>query len=131
MFTYSAIGIVILLAILYLTGYLTFNSISLIVLIIGIVIPFVYWTIMYRSPDIDQTEKSRLLAYVPLFLASVLFWSIQEQGSNVLGVFAQEHTQLDLNAYGINFVIPAGWFQSINPIFIVLFAPVISFLWQN
>lgn len=107
MFTYSAIGIVILLAILYLTGYLTFNSISLIVLIIGIVIPFVYWTIMYRSPDIDQTEKSRLLAYVPLFLASVLFWSIQEQGSNVLGVFAQEHTQLDLNAYGINFVIPS------------------------
>lgn len=112
-FTYSTIGILILLGILYLVGQLTFNSVSLIVLIVGIVVPFIYWSIMYRSPDIDSTEKSRLLAYVPLFLASVLFWSIQEQGSNVLGVFAQEKTQLDLSTYGINFEIPAGWFQSI------------------
>lgn len=130
-FTYSTIGILVLLGILYLFDQLTFNSISLIVLIIGIVVPFIYWSIMYRSPDIDSTEKSRLLAYVPLFLASVLFWSIQEQGSNVLGVFAQEKTQLDLSVYGINFEIPAGWFQSINPFFIVLFAPIISMLWQK
>ena len=130
-FTYSTIGILILLGILYLVDQLTFNSISLIVLIVGIVVPFIYWSIMYRSPDIDSTEKSRLLAYVPLFLASVLFWSIQEQGSNVLGVFAQEKTQLDLSVYGINFEIPAGWFQSINPFFIVIFAPIISMLWQK
>ncbi|GGI43004.1 peptide MFS transporter [Mammaliicoccus stepanovicii] len=130
-FTYSAILIIILLSILYFIGQLTFNSISLIVLVLGIIIPIVYWLIMYKSPDIDKVEKGRLLAYVPLFLAGVLFWSIQEQGSNVLGVFAEDSTQLDLNAYGINFVIPAGWFQSINPIFIVMFAPVISFLWQK
>ncbi|MBF0747715.1 MFS transporter, partial [Gemella sp. 19428wG2_WT2a] len=68
-FTYSTIGILILLGILYLVDQLTFNSISLIVLIVGIVVPFIYWSIMYRSPDIDSTEKSRLLAYVPLFLA--------------------------------------------------------------
>lgn len=130
-FTLSAIVILVLIGVLYFMGQLTFNSISLIVLIIGVVVPFIYWGIMYLSPDINKTEKSRLLAYVPLYLASVLFWSIQEQGSNVLGVFAQEKTQLDLSVYGINFVIPAGWFQSINPFFIVLFAPLISLLWQK
>lgn len=120
----------ILLYILYLSQMLTFNNFTYFVTFLGIAIPIYYFTMMYRSKKTTMTEKSRVLAYIPLFIAGVMFWSIQEQGSSILGVFADTNTQLDLkNVVGIDFVIPASFFQSINPIFIVLFAPLISTLW--
>ncbi|RXK18014.1 peptide MFS transporter [Macrococcus sp. DPC7161] len=126
-------GVLIVLIVgLILAGILTFKTFSMVVTFLGVFLPIIYWTTMYRSKDVNEIEKSRLIAYIPLFLASVLFWSIQEQGANVLAVFADTRTQLDLSkSMGIDFKIPAAWFQSINPFFIVLLAPFISALWTK
>ena len=96
----------------------------------GLGIPAVYLTYMYTHPKTSSDEKSRLLAYIPLFIAAVIFWAIQEQGATVLAEFADQKTQLDLKPLlGIDYVIPAAFFQSLNPMFIVIFAPVFSMLW--
>lgn len=131
-FAIGFLVIVLLVALGLFTGFLTFNTFSIIVTILGIVLPIVYWTTMYSSKDVTDVERSRLVAYIPLFLASVMFWSIQEQGSNTLAIFAGEFTQLNLGKISsINYLVPAAWFQSLNPLFVVALAPVISALWSK
>ena len=70
-------------------------------------------------------EKSRLLAYIPLFIAAVMFWSIQEQGSTILALYADERTNLSI----LGFEISPAFFQSLNPFFIIVLAPVFAWLW--
>src|SRR5699024_12393600 len=42
------------------------------------------------SAKVTKEERSRVFSYIPLFLAAVLFWAIEEQGSIVLATFAAE-----------------------------------------
>lgn len=127
-FTLIGVGaalIAVLIAIAIPTDLLTFDSFIALVGILGIVIPVIYFIVMYRSPKTTAIERSRVLAYIPLFIASVMFWAIQEQGSTILANYADKRTQLDFA--GIH--ISPAWFQSLNPLFIILFAPVFAWLW--
>ena len=47
---------------------------------------------MYRSPKTTDVERSRVIAYIPLFVASVMFWAIAEQGSTILAIYADKRT---------------------------------------
>ncbi|UOE55442.1 peptide MFS transporter [Bacillus sp. CMF12] len=121
----GAVVIAILVAIGIPTGLLTFDSFIALVGVLGIGLPIIYFTVMYRSPKTTEVERSRIIAYIPLFIASVMFWAIQEQGSTILANYADKRTQLDFMGLDIS---PA-WFQSLNPLFIIFFAPVFAWLW--
>lgn len=127
-FTIMAIGAVILgiiVAVLIPAGILTFASFINLVTFLGLLIPTLYFIIMYRSPKTTEVERSRIIAYIPLFLAAVMFWAIQEQGSTILANYADKRTQLDFA--GIH--ISPAWFQSLNPLFIIIFAPIFATVW--
>ncbi len=127
-FTRIGIGIVViavLIAIAIPKGLLTFNSFIALVGILGILIPTCYFIMMYRSSKTTAVERSRLIAYIPLFIASVMFWAIQEQGSTILASYADKRTQLEFAGLHIS---PA-WFQSLNPLFIIVLAPVFAWFW--
>jgi POT family proton-dependent oligopeptide transporter len=117
--------IAILVAIAVPTGLLTVQSFIDLVGILGFLIPASYFVMMYRSPKTTSEERSRIIAYIPLFIASVMFWAIEEQGSTILANFADKRTQLDFAGMHIS---PA-WFQSLNPLFIIVFAPIVGALW--
>ena len=102
------------------------NIINLIT-IIAVVIPLYYFVIMLASKKITKREHSQVLAYIPLFIASILFWSIEEQGSVVLALFANEQTRLSV--FGLSF--PSSFFQSMNPLFIMLYVPFFARLWTK
>lgn len=135
--TITITGIVIAAFLLYflvtgLMGNLSLESFMNFVTVIGMALPFYYFITMIVSKKTTRDEKARVFAYVPLFLASVTFWSIQEQGSTVLAHFADKNTQLNLGILtnnAIDFKIPAAWFQSLNPLFIVTLAPLFAWLW--
>ncbi|MDH6428926.1 peptide MFS transporter [Paenibacillus sp. FSL R7-0048] len=127
-FTWIGVGLVvlaILITIGILTGVLTFETLIKIVGVLGLLIPTMYFIMMYRSPKTTAVERSRILAYIPLFIASIMFWAIQEQTSTVLASFADKRTQLDFAGLHIS---PA-WFQSLNPLFIITLAPIFAWLW--
>jgi proton-dependent oligopeptide transporter, POT family len=127
-FTIIGLGIVLLVAlcaVLIPMGLLTFANFINIVTILGILLPTMYFIVMYRSPKTTAVERSRIIAYIPLFIAAVMFWSIQEQGSTILALYADSRTQLNF----AGFEIPAAWFQSLNPLFIILFAPLFAWMW--
>ncbi|RFB09649.1 peptide MFS transporter [Bacillus sp. HNG] len=127
-YTQIAIGLIvvaILVAVGIPTGILTFDSFIALIGILGFLIPTIYFVTMYRSAKTTDVERSRILAYIPLFLAAVMFWSIQEQGATILANYADTRTQLNFAGMEIS---PA-WFQSLNPLFIIVLAPVFAWFW--
>ncbi|TKC16066.1 peptide MFS transporter [Robertmurraya kyonggiensis] len=129
-FTIIAIAVVILAVLVAVSipmGLLTFDSFVALVGILGVALPIIYFTVMYRSNKTTDVERSRLLAYIPLFIASVMFWAIQEQGSTILANYADKRTQLDF----AGFTISPALFQSLNPLFIIIFAPIFAWMWMK
>jgi proton-dependent oligopeptide transporter, POT family len=124
-FAISAIVLAALIAISIPMGWLTFNSFIAIVGILGFLIPAAYFVVMYRSPKTNDVERSRIIAFIPLFLASVMFWAIAEQGSTILALYADTRTNLNV----MGFQISPAWFQSFNPLFIITLAPFFAWLW--
>ncbi|GGE33644.1 putative transporter YclF [Pullulanibacillus camelliae] len=119
--------IALLVVIGALTDNLTVSAFSTVISILGVLIPLCYFIVMLSSKKTSDVERSRLLAYIPLFIAAVIFWSIEEQGSVILAIYADQRTQLSLGG----FTIASSWFQSLNPVFIVVFAPVLAALWTK
>lgn len=99
------------------------NSIS----VLGIFLPIYYFTKMLRSKEVTSEEKKKVRAYIPLFIAAIIFWSLEEQGSSILALFAAERTQATI--FGIT--IPASLYQTLNPLFVVILTPVFVALWTK
>lgn len=122
-------GIVVLMALCFIVfkavGVLDLHFFVNCITILAIILPIVYFIVMLSSKKTTGIERSRIRAYIFLFIASVFFWIIDEQGSTTLAAFADQRT--DLNAFG--FMIPSSWFQSLNPIFTVILAPTFAYIW--
>ncbi|EGJ27774.1 peptide MFS transporter [Streptococcus porcinus] len=127
----SGIVVILLIVILKLLNLLTINSVINIFTFIAIVIPIYYFFKILSSKKISDTERSRVWAYIPLFIASILFWSIEEQGSVVLALFADDQTRLYFNLFGQHINFPSSYFQSINPLFIMLYVPFFAWIWAK
>lgn len=131
-------GIILLfliyLLILQLNNALTLENFSFLITILGIVLPIYIFINMIASKDVTKDERSRVYSYIPLYITSVAFWMIQEQGSTILATFADKKTQLEMSVLTnglIDFSIPSAWAQSLNPIFIVVLAPIFATLWMK
>lgn len=70
-------------------------------------------------------EKRRVLVIFWLFLLAAMFWAGFEQAGSSMNTFAKDLTDRDF----FGWTMPASWLQSINPIFIILFAPVFGWMW--
>ncbi len=71
------------------------------------------------------TENKRLLVILWLFVLIAIFWSGFEQAGSSLNLFAQNLT--DRSFFG--WLMPAGFLQSVNSTFIIIFAPVFGMIW--
>lgn len=109
------------------TGHMSVDFFINFISVLGILLPVYYFTAMLRSKDVTGEEKKKVLAYIPLFLSAIVFWSLEEQGSSILALFADERTQRTL--FGIN--IPASLYQTLNPVFVVILTPVFVWLWAK
>jgi len=91
--------------------------------IIGVAV--LYFGYMLFGAGLTRVERLRVLALVVLFIGSVLFWAGYEQSGSSLNLFAERYTDRHLGALEV----PATWFQSLNPIYIVVFGALFSALW--
>ena len=80
---------------------------------------------------LTQVEKQKLAVIFIMVFFSIFFWSAFEQAGSSLTLFADRETNRALTLFGWSFVMPAGYFQSINPLFIILLAPFFSSMWVN
>jgi POT family proton-dependent oligopeptide transporter len=72
-----------------------------------------------------KAEFQMMLAAIILVVFNVTFWTLFEQAASSLTLFADRNTTLEL--FGI--FISAPQTQNFNPITIVIFAPILSWLW--
>lgn len=68
----------------------------------------------------DRVQAQRYLAMLMLFIAMVLFWAWSLQGATSLNFFARDHVRAPFDF---------SWFQSANPLYILVFAPLLAMLW--
>jgi len=90
------------------------------VMMLGLAGYFVYSGI--RSGSKEQLH--RYIAMLILFVANMCFWALFEQAGSSLNFFARDYVDMP---GGIDFTI----FQSANPVFILLLAPIFAILWPK
>jgi POT family proton-dependent oligopeptide transporter len=84
-----------------------------------------YFLSLFIFGRLTIEEKKRLTVIIILFLASAMFWAGFEQAGSSLNLFAERYTDRLVGS----FEIPAGWFQTLNPVFIIILAPLYSAVW--
>ncbi|WP_433722062.1 peptide MFS transporter [Actinoplanes sp. CA-051413] len=93
--------------------------------LLSVVAPIIAFTLLLRHRAIRTVDRVRVGAYVWVFLSSAVFWMLYVQTGTVLAGFADVST--DRGVAG--FTVPASWFQSVVPFFVLVFAPVAARFW--
>ena len=91
--------------------------------LLGIVVVFFAW--LFFAADWTPAERRRLYAIGALFVASVIFWSEFEQAGSTLNLFGDRNT----NTVVFGWTFPSSYYQSLQPLFIITFAPVFAWVW--
>ncbi len=84
-----------------------------------------YFLYLFAGAGLDAIERRRMVVVLVMFVACALFWSGFEQAGSSMNLFAKRYTDRVIGG----FEVPAGWFQSVQPAFVILFAPVFSAVW--
>ena len=113
-FSGVAIGVLYIDAVLF-----SFLSYLLIAAVIFIAI------VLFSDKSLNRAEKDRIgVIFITAFFV-IFFWSAFEQAGASLTLFADRQTQRDVGV----FTVPASLFQSLNSIFVIMFAPLFAWLW--
>jgi len=78
--------------------------------------------VLYETFKLPKEPRERMFAILFLISLNPLFWGLFEQAGGSMSLFTDRY--VDRGA------TPASLFQSINPIYIILLAPVFAALWQ-
>jgi POT family proton-dependent oligopeptide transporter len=122
-----ALGVVALIVILSLAGLITAARLSTIVVGVTFAAAVALFAIMLSSRNIDTVERHRVQSFIPMFLASAIFWSLFQQQFTVVALYAEQRLDLSIGGW----TMPPSWVQSINPIFIIVFAGVFAAMWTR
>ncbi len=127
LFTGIGLGILTLVIVLVATGVLTINApvVGQFLAYALVAIAFGYFAYLFIFGGLSGDEKKRVVVIAVLFVFAAIFWSAFEQTPTALNLFARDFTERTIGT----FVIPATWFQSINSLFIIIFAPLVAAFW--
>jgi len=136
----AALAVILLTVALGLSRAVTFNPVPIAqktsYVIVGLGASYFAGILLFGK--LDALEIRRTVVLIVLLMASAMFWSGFEQAGSSLNLFAERYTQRTIAT--LNWLLPAawakkinpiptGWFQSLNPVFIIALAPVFGALW--
>ena len=75
----------------------------------------------------ERVERDRMIGLTILLLANCFFWALFEQAGSSLNFFALNCTDRTIGSWEM----PATWFQSVNAVCIIGFAPLFVQLWKR
>ncbi|HEY2061856.1 peptide MFS transporter [Amycolatopsis sp. NBC_01480] len=121
----GAVLIVAVIAVLIISGVITPDNLADVVVYVVVAISIGYFVMILTSRKITSEERSRVFSFIPMYIASAAFFSLYQQQSTVVAAYADQ--RLDRGLFG--WTMPVSWVNSINPVFIIVFAPVIAAIW--
>ncbi|RZP57965.1 MFS transporter [Vibrio vulnificus] len=78
-----------------------------------------------QKETLTKEEVDRIKVILVMSLFTIVFWAGFEQAGGLMNIYTQQYTDRMIGS----FEIPAAWFQSLNPFFIITLAPVLAVLW--
>ena len=124
LYTVAALAVIVLAVVF---GILTATNLAVVMAITAILAAVAYFTIILSSKKVNTLERRRVYSFMPLFIASAAFWALFQQQFTVVALYAD--TSLDRTILG--WTMPPSWVQSINPVFIIIFAAVFAAVWTK
>lgn len=121
----AIIGTVLAIFVLWTTGLMNKENLATWTALVSLGAAVIYFAVMLASKGVDGIERSRVVSFIPYFIASIAFWSLYQQIFNVMTSYSQN--QLDRTLFG--WEMPINWIQLIPPVFVIALAPVFSALW--
>lgn len=118
LFVWAGIGTLILIAFYFLLGR---DLIGAFVFALTIAAP----GLVITDPSLTKIERQRIWVIFIVAFFVIFFWAAFEQAGASLTYFAEEQTNREL----LGTVIPTSYFQSVNAVAIVIFAPVFVWVW--
>ena len=85
----------------------------------------VFFGWLYLDRSWTPQERGRLYVVGVFFLCAAIFWSVFEQAGSTLNLFADRSTRNEV----LGWSFPSSWYQSMNALFIIVFAPMFAWLW--
>ncbi len=122
-----AAGAIVIIVVAFLTGLVNPANLALVMAYLAIAASVAYFVVILRNPRVNAIERKRVYSFIPMFLASAAFWALFQQQFTVVAIYADR--SLDRNLFG--WVMPPSFVQSINPIFIIIFAAIFAALWTK
>jgi proton-dependent oligopeptide transporter, POT family len=122
----AAIGVLFMAAVSAAVGVLFFGPEVVVEnkmwIMVGALVIFLGWLFLaFLKPE----EKKPVGVIVILFLFSIIFWACYEQAGSSFNLFARDFT----NRFVFGREFPAGWYQAVPAISVVILAPVFAWLW--
>jgi POT family proton-dependent oligopeptide transporter len=108
-------------------GALTLDAVRLArgTAVVLVTVPILYFVYVFATGRLARDERNHMIVVLVLVFAAAIFWACYEQAGSSLNLFAERFTDRQVGS----FEIPASWFQSLNPAFIIVLAPLFSALW--
>jgi POT family proton-dependent oligopeptide transporter len=129
-----AVGAAVLVAVAaaMFLGYVPVTVTRLAQVFVGamIALAFVFFGYVLLFANLTAEERKRVAVIAIFFLCAAIFWAGFEQQATTFNLFALDFTDRSLlGGWFPEGVHPASWYQSANPIFIVIFAPFFAWIW--
>lgn len=119
-----AVAVVVLLLFMQIIPFDAFSIADSSKYIIGTV-TLLYLLYVIFLGGLKLSDQKKVVAIGVICIFSAIFWSGFEQAGSTLNLFGQRFT--DRTFFG--WEMPASYFQSVNSMFIIIFAPLVGALW--
>jgi len=86
-----------------------------------------YFTVMMRSEKVLPVERSRVRAFVPLFIANAAFWALFQQSDTVLLIYSEDRVNHSI----FGWEAPPNWVAAIEPVWVIALSPLFALLWMK
>ncbi|KAA0095890.1 peptide MFS transporter [Mycolicibacterium sp. P1-18] len=123
----ALVVVVVVVAAALVTGLVKLANLSQVTTGVIIVASVAYFVVMLRSPKVEPLERTRVRAFIPLFVANAVFWSLFQQIFTVLAVYSDE--RMNWSIFG--WTAPSSWIGSIEPVWIIVLSPVFAAIWTK
>jgi POT family proton-dependent oligopeptide transporter len=109
------------------TGLVTLANLALVTTVVIALASIGYFVVLLSSDRVTETERTRVRAFIPLFVANAAFWALFQQIFTVLAVYSDERMNWNLGGW----IAPSSWIGSEEPVWIILLSPVFAALWTR
>ncbi|MGO2112021.1 MAG: peptide MFS transporter [Pseudoclavibacter sp.] len=121
----AALLIVIVIAVA--TNIVTFDNLSTVVTVIIVVAIVAYFAFLLRSKEVTAPERRNVRSYIPIFLMSLVFWTLLFQLFTSLTVYADTRVDLQVGDWSV----PPSYVVTAEGLMVTIISPVLALLWSR